>query len=130
MERPRGWLGVRRIRTRPTLIPASRKTSRGRLVPKPLDGGSARASVAGAVVRGVAVAPRTPPEDALGEGAGVTLVDGAGVSMGDGVGVTLADGIALGELLGPEVGGVLGLGDGQAGTVLEWITDPSENLIR
>ena len=107
----------------------------------PFEVGSLSASVDGAVVRGVAVAPRIPP-DALDDGAGVSIEDGAGVSIDDGPGVSMVDGAALGEVpgeppgevpgesLGAELADELGLGVGQGGTVRAWMTEPSENVIR
>jgi hypothetical protein len=108
------------------------------LVASPSEGGLLIASVEGAVVRGVAVAPRTLPDEALGDGAGVSMVDGAGVSIVDGAGVSTMDGAALGEPLGEvpgeplgaELDDELGLGVGQAGTVRLWMIEPSENVIR
>jgi hypothetical protein len=116
------------------LIPTRKKTSSGRLAPSPFEFGSASASVDGAVLRGVAVAPRTPPDppDPLDEAPGVPLEDGA--ALGDELGPELGEelGGALGDELGPELGEELGgaLGDEQAGTVMSWITNPSENVIR
>jgi len=117
------------------LIPTRKNTSSGRLAPTPFELGSASASVDGAVVRGVAVAPRMPP-DPLGDALEDALEDGA--ALGDELGDALGDeleaelGDALGEALGEELGlaDAVGLGVGQAGTVLSWITAPSENVIR
>ena len=119
------------------LIPTRKNTSSGRLAPSPFELGSASASVDGAVVRGVAVAPRTPP-DPLGDALGDALEDGAALGdeleLGDALGDELE--AELGDALGEELGDALGLADGvglgvgQAGTVLLWITAPSENVIR
>jgi hypothetical protein len=115
------------------LIPTSKNRSSGRLAPSPFEFGSARVSVDGAVVRGVAVAPRMPP-DLLGDGAGVPLEDAPalGEELGGGLGEELGGGLGeeLGGGLGEELGGGLGLGDGQDGTVLSWITEPLENVTR
>ena len=86
--------------------------------------------MAGAVLRGVAVAPRMPP-DRLGDGVGVPCDgDGDGVGAGDELGPGDKPGDALGEEPGDELGGADGGGlpDGQAGTVA-WDTDPFENTI-
>jgi hypothetical protein len=125
------------------LIPTRKNTSSGRLAPSPFELGSASASVDGAVVRGVAVAPRIPP-DPLGDAPGVPLEDGAALGdeleaeLGDALGEELGDALGeeLGDALGEELGDALGLADGvglgvgQAGTVTLSITNPSENVIR
>jgi hypothetical protein len=121
------------------LIPTRKNTSSGRLAPSPFELGSASASVDGAVVRGVAVAPRMPP-DPLGDAPGVPLEDGAALGdeleaeLGDALGDALGE--ELGDALGEELGDALGLADGvglgvgHAGTVTLSITNPSENVIR
>ena len=125
------------------LIPTRKNTSSGRLAPSPFELGSASASVDGAVVRGVAVAPRTPP-DPLGDTLGDALEDGATLGdeleaeLGDALGEELGDALGeeLGDALGEELGDALGLADGvglgvgHAGTVTLSITNPSENVIR
>lgn len=153
---------MRRIMTRLTLIPTSRKRSSGRPVDRPSSLDPARVLVVGAVVRGVAVAPSTPPDDPVGVGVatgvgvtsavgvatGVGVAVGVVVGLGDklgvglelgealGVGVTLGVGVGLGVVVGVGealgLGDVLGLGegDGQGGTVIRWMIDPSENVIR
>ena len=63
------------------LIPTRQNTSSGRLAPSPFELGSASASVDGAVVRGVAVAPKMPP-DPLGDAPGVPFEDGAALGEG------------------------------------------------
>ena len=113
------------------LMPTRRNTSSGRLALSSFEVGLATASVAGAVFRGVAVAPRMPP-DRLGDGAGVPCdrdEDGDGDGDGDGVGA--GDEPGLGEEPGDELGDADGGGlpVGHAGTVA-WSTDPSENAIR
>lgn len=113
------------------VIPTRKNTSNGRLAPNPVEFESASASVEGALARGVAVAPRTPPAP-LDEAPGVPDEDGA--ALGDELAPAL--GAKLGGVLGAELGGVLGLADGgglceaQDGTILSGITNPSENVIR
>lgn len=117
------------------LIPTRKNTSNGRLAPNPSEFESASASVEGALARGVAVAPRTPPAP-LDEAPGVPDEDGA--ALGDELAPALGAelGGVLGAELGAELGGVLGLADGgglceaQDGTILSGITNPSENVIR
>lgn len=111
------------------LMPTSRNTSNGRLALSSFEVGLARVSVAGAVFRGVAVAPRMPP-DGLGDGAGVPC-DGDGVGDGDEAGLAEEPGDELGEEPGDELGDADGGGlpVGHAGTVA-WSTVPSENAIR
>jgi len=109
------------------LMPTSRNTSSGRLALSSFEVGLAMASVAGAVFRGVAVAPRMPP-DRLGDGPGVPCdrdEDGDGDGVGDG------DEPGLGEEPGDELGDAEGGGlpVGHAGTAA-WSTVPSENAIR
>ena len=119
------------------LIPTRKNTSSGRLAPSPFELGSASVSVDGAVVRGVAVAPRMPPDplgDALEDGAALGDELELGDALGDELEAELGD--ALGDALGEELGDALGLADGvglgvgQAGTVVLWITAPSEKVIR
>jgi len=114
------------------LIPIRKKASSGRLGPSPFEFGSTTVFVAGAVVRGVAVAPSTPPREPIGDGVGVPFEEGAalGAELGAELGPEL--GPELGGVLGLELGGVLELGDGdgQAGTVWLLMMNPSENVIR
>jgi hypothetical protein len=73
------------------LIPTRMNKSRGRLAPSPFEFEPARASVDGAVVRGVAVAPRIPP-DLVGEGLGVPF-EGLGEELGGELGEGLGEGL-------------------------------------
>lgn len=68
-------------------------------------------------------------------GGALGVPDGLGLGTGDGLGVALLVGVGVGDelgvglLVGVGVGDGLGLGDGQDGTVIRWMIEPSEKTI-